>query len=206
MIEGKNKVLVAEGLNDSRLMMKWALEQCGYRVLEAATGEEAIEVAQREHPDLILMDLHLPSLDGLEAIRRVREIETLRDVPIIATSTLESAELQADAFAAGCTAFRRQPIDFDKFGEVADLVLHHLKRTTESARSGEEGRQEAEVDKDQIRSSIEMTNEENKNECARETCACPAAEDSKYCGEECEDAAKVQMMEIGCTCHHPECG
>jgi two-component system cell cycle response regulator DivK len=203
--QGKNTVLVAEGLNDSRLMMKWALEQYGYRVLEAATGEEAVEVARREHPDLILMDLHLPSLDGLEATRRVREIETLRDVPIIATSTLESAELQADAFAAGCTAFRRQPIDFDKFGDVADLVLHHLKRTTESERGGEEGRQEAEVDKAQTRSTIEMTNEENKNKCARETCGCQAGEDSKYCGEECEDAAKVQMMEIGCTCHHPEC-
>jgi hypothetical protein len=50
-----------------------------------------------------------------------------------------------------------------------------------------------------------MANEENKSKCARETCGCPAAEGSKYCGEECEDAAKVHMMEIGCTCHHPEC-
>ena len=49
-----------------------------------------------------------------------------------------------------------------------------------------------------------MTDEENKNKCARATCGCAAAEDSEYCGEECEDAAKVQIM-IGCTCHHPEC-
>jgi hypothetical protein len=51
-----------------------------------------------------------------------------------------------------------------------------------------------------------MTNEENNSKCARETCGCPAEQGSKYCGEECEEVAKVKMMEIGCTCHHPECG
>ena len=50
-----------------------------------------------------------------------------------------------------------------------------------------------------------MANGEDKATCARETCGCPPAQDSKYCGEECEDAAKVSMMEIGCTCRHPEC-
>ena len=116
-------VLVAEGLNDSRMMMRLALEQHGYRVLEAETGEEAVELARREHPDLILMDLHLPHVDGLEATRRIREIEELRAVPIVGTSTLDTEEVQAEAFAAGCTAFRRQPIDFDKFGDAADLIL-----------------------------------------------------------------------------------
>jgi len=52
----------------------------------------------------------------------------------------------------------------------------------------------------------EMADEKTQNKCARETCGCPAARDSKYCSEECEDAAKVHMMEIGCTCHHPDCG
>ena len=135
-------ILVAEGLNDSRMMMKWALEQHGYQVLEAATGEEAIEVAQREQPDLILMDLHLPELDGLEATRRIREIAALQDVPIVATSTLDSAELQAEAFAAGCTAFRRQPLDFDKFGDVADLILQrHRKSAAGSEQLSREERQ-----------------------------------------------------------------
>ena len=109
--------------------MKWALEQHGYQVLEAATGEEAVEVAEREQPDLILMDLHLPELDGLEATRRIREIAALQDVPIVATSTLDSAELQAEALAAGCAAFRRQPLDFDKFGDVADLLLQRHSKS-----------------------------------------------------------------------------
>ncbi len=51
-----------------------------------------------------------------------------------------------------------------------------------------------------------MTSEENNKKCGRETCGCPAAEGSAYCCEECAEAAKVKMLEIGCTCHHPKCG
>jgi hypothetical protein len=51
----------------------------------------------------------------------------------------------------------------------------------------------------------EMAEERRQSKCARETCGCPAAQGSKYCSEECEDASKVHMMEIGCTCHHPDC-
>jgi CheY-like chemotaxis protein len=116
-------VLVAEGLSDSRMFMRRALEGHGYRVVEAAGGEEAVEAALRERPDLILMDLHLPTLGGLEATRRIRAHDELRDVPIVATSTSDDAELEAEALAAGCDMFRRQPVDFDKFGEVADLML-----------------------------------------------------------------------------------
>ena len=62
------------------------------------------------------------------------------------------------------------------------------------------------VGKDRIRSTIEMADEEKKDKCGRETCGCPPEKDSRYCSVECEDAAKVNMMEIGCTCQHPECG
>lgn len=112
-------------------MMKWALEQHGYHVLLAETGEEAIDIAERSLPDLVLMDLHLPGLDGLEATRHIRQHEGLRKVPIVCTSNLETPESQSAALEAGCTAFRRQPIDFDRFGDLADLVLHHVKSTTE---------------------------------------------------------------------------
>ena len=50
-----------------------------------------------------------------------------------------------------------------------------------------------------------MADEKNEDKCARETCGCPRARDSKYCSEQCEDAAKAITFEIGCTCHHPEC-
>jgi hypothetical protein len=52
----------------------------------------------------------------------------------------------------------------------------------------------------------EMADEKGQAKCARDTCGCPPAQGSKYCSEECEDAHKVHMMEIGCTCHHPDCG
>jgi hypothetical protein len=61
-------------------------------------------------------------------------------------------------------------------------------------------------DRGVCKKEVEMADEKNRNKCARDTCGCPAAKDSKYCSEECEDAAKVHMMEIGCTCHHPDCG
>jgi CheY-like chemotaxis protein len=138
--EDQFTILVAEGQHDARLMMKWALEQHGYRVLLAETGEEAIEVAGRELPDLILMDLHLPGLGGLEATRRVRRHEGLGEVPIVCTSTLDTAESESEALEAGCTMFRRQPVDFDKFGDVADLVLRHHERAAGSASGGEEER------------------------------------------------------------------
>ena len=132
--------MVAEGQHDTRQMMKWALEEHGYRVLLAETGEEAIEAAGREPPDLILMDLHLPGLDGLEATRRLRRHEGLGGVPIVCTSTLDTPEAEAEALKAGCTVFRRQPVDFDKFGDVADLVLRRDKRAAEDA-GGEDERQ-----------------------------------------------------------------
>src|SRR5918993_417872 len=116
-------VLVAEGLCDSRMFMRMALEGHGYRVVEAETGEGAVEAALRERPDLILLDLHLPGLEGLEAVRRIRAQEASRETPIVATSTSDDPALEAAALEAGCDRFRRQPVDFDKFGDVADLML-----------------------------------------------------------------------------------
>jgi hypothetical protein len=61
-------------------------------------------------------------------------------------------------------------------------------------------------DRDESKGRLaEMADEKTQNKCARETCSCPAEKGSKYCSEECEDAAKVHMMEIGCTCHHADC-
>ena len=85
-----------------------------------------MEAARGERPDLILLDLHLQGTDGLEAARRIRGEAGLGGVPIVATSTSESPELEAEALAAGCDVFRRQPIDFERFGEIADLLLRPL--------------------------------------------------------------------------------
>src|ERR671929_306014 len=74
-------VLVVEDFEDNRFMMRRLLEMSGYRVVEAVNGEQAVEAARRERPDIILMDLSLPMLDGLTATRRIREQDGLARVP-----------------------------------------------------------------------------------------------------------------------------
>src|SRR2546429_6923251 len=79
-------VMVVEDFEDNRFMMRRLLEMSGYNVIEAINGEEAIEIALRERPKLILMDLSLPRLDGLAATRRMREYKELSNIPIVAVS------------------------------------------------------------------------------------------------------------------------
>src|SRR3712207_9595370 len=79
-------VLVVEDFEDNRFMMRRLLEMSGYRVVEAINGNQAVERAASEHPDIILMDLSLPQLDGLAATRRILAQENSRRVPIVAVS------------------------------------------------------------------------------------------------------------------------
>ena len=112
-------VLVVEDFEDNRFMMRRLLEMSGYRVVEAVNGNQAVEAAAREHPDIILMDLSLPQLDGLAATRRIREQQGTRRVPIVAVSAHDSADFHAEALAAGCNEYVTKPIDFD---QLVDLL------------------------------------------------------------------------------------
>ncbi|HEX8000132.1 MAG TPA: response regulator [Pyrinomonadaceae bacterium] len=115
-------VMVVEDFEDNRFMMRRLLEMSGYRVLEAINGEEAVEIARREHPSLILMDLSLPLLDGLAATRRIRQVKELSHIPIVAVSAHDTADFHADALAAGCNDYVTKPIDFDQL----EALLHRL--------------------------------------------------------------------------------
>jgi CheY-like chemotaxis protein len=94
----------------------------GYRVVEAEDGMKAVELASREHPDLVLMDVSLPLLDGLSATCRLHEQESLRALPVIIVSGHAAAQDQAKAMAAGCSAYLTKPIDFDQL----DNLLHRF--------------------------------------------------------------------------------
>jgi two-component system cell cycle response regulator DivK len=107
-------VLVVEDFEDNRFMMRRLLEMSGYRVVEAVNGNQAVEAAASEQPDIILMDLSLPQLDGLAATRRIREQQGTRRVPIVAVSAHDSADFHAEALAAGCNEYVTKPIDFDQ--------------------------------------------------------------------------------------------
>ena len=116
-------ILLVEDFEDSRLTMRLGLEEHGYRVVEAADGEEALGVALRERPDVILMDLSLPVLDGLSASRRIRDSADTADTLIVAVTAHQETDYRAKALAAGCNAYVTKPIDFDWLN---DLIVNLL--------------------------------------------------------------------------------
>jgi two-component system, cell cycle response regulator DivK len=117
------KVLLVEDTEDNRFMMKRLLEMSGYDVVEAVNGEEAVNLASAEHPDVILMDLSLPVVDGLGATRRIRAMAGPRHVPIIAVSAHDTADFHSEAVAAGCDAYITKPIDFAELEELVTRLL-----------------------------------------------------------------------------------
>ncbi len=116
-------VLVVEDFEDNRFMMRRLLEMSGYRVVEAVNGRQAVEKAQSERPDIILMDLSLPMLDGLSATRQIRTYDGLGKVPIVAVSAHDSADFHAEALAAGCNEYVTKPIDFDQLVQLLSRLM-----------------------------------------------------------------------------------
>lgn len=110
----KLKVLIVEDHDDSRQMLRVLLEMKSCDVLEACNGVEAVEIASREQPQLILMDGSLPIMDGLEATRRIRENVLLQEVTILALNGWGTPSFHASALAAGCNDCIAKPIDFEQ--------------------------------------------------------------------------------------------
>lgn len=105
-------ILVVDDDQGIRRLMRYWLELRGYRITEARDGDEAVEAAQRQPPDLILMDMNLMTTNGLVATKRIREIKGLREIPIVAMSGFSSEDLYQAALAAGCREFVTKPIKF----------------------------------------------------------------------------------------------
>ena len=117
-------ILVAEDFDDTRLMLKLLLEARGHRVVEAADGREAVEIATRERPDLILMDLNMPVLDGIAATRLLHEQPGTSGVPVIAvTAHCGDPEWRDRARDAGCVECVGKPVDFEQLEQLIDRVL-----------------------------------------------------------------------------------
>ena len=116
-------VLIVEDADDARFIMRLELERLGYLVLEAEDGEKAVEVAQREHPDIILMDLSLPVMDGIEATQKIRATKELRGVPVIAVTAHQETDFREGAKAAGFDAYVTKPIDIDFLSELIQGLL-----------------------------------------------------------------------------------
>jgi CheY-like chemotaxis protein len=105
-------VLVAEDSRDTRIMLKRAFELKGYRVFEAEDGEQALEMARRHRPNLIVIDLNMPVLDGLEAVKNFREIEGNGDrIPIVAITAYDVYGMEQAALETGCNTYLSKPLD-----------------------------------------------------------------------------------------------
>ena len=116
-------ILLVEDFDDTRLMMKMWLVKNGYRVVEAETGEEAITVAQRELPDLIIMDVMMPGMNGLDATQRIREYQALSRTPIVAVSAYGVDEYRSLAIEAGCNEYVTTPFDPNALAELIKSLI-----------------------------------------------------------------------------------
>ena len=117
-------VLVVDDFADTRAMLRRTLEAQGYRVEEADDGEAAVEAARRSCPDLILMDLNMPRLDGLEAAKRIRAVRGLCEgVPIIAITAFDTYGMREAALDAGCDDYLTKPLDAAELDSVLGRLL-----------------------------------------------------------------------------------
>jgi CheY-like chemotaxis protein len=122
------KVLYIEDNDDNVYMLKMRLELLGdMEVLAAEEGEKGCEMAVRERPDIILMDLEMPGIDGWEATRRLKSNPQTRDIPVIALSAHALAGSREKALAAGCDEFDTKPIEFDRLVATLRRVLASRK-------------------------------------------------------------------------------
>jgi two-component system cell cycle response regulator DivK len=103
------RILIVEDHEDNRRIVRDLLTSVGYELIEAVTGEEGVEFAERHVPDLILMDIQLPGLDGYEATRRIKSKAELRAIPIIAVTSFALSGDDVKALQAGCDAYVTKP-------------------------------------------------------------------------------------------------
>ena len=123
-------VLLVEDTEDNRFMMRRLLEMTGYRVVEAMNGEEAVKLAKAESPNLILMDLSLPVIDGLAATRLIRKLPEFELTPIIAVSAHDTSDFQSEAIEAGCNTYVTKPIDFNELEQLIAKLLSYPQKDT----------------------------------------------------------------------------
>ena len=117
-------ILVADDSADTRVVLCRTLAFQGYRVLEAADGKAAVELARRVCPDLVVMDLNMPVLDGLAATGRIRELkEECGNIPIVVVTAFDTYGMREAAREAGCDAYLLKPLVLDELKSVVERLL-----------------------------------------------------------------------------------
>ncbi len=118
-----NKILVIEDNDRNRRLVKILFNSKGYEVIEAKTGEEAINYLQNEKPDLILLDIQLPNMDGLTLTKNIKSKPDLKDIPIIAVTAYAMKGDKERVLEAGCDAYVSKPIDTRTLPELVESFI-----------------------------------------------------------------------------------
>ena len=133
----KQTILVVEDYKDSLEMIRFLLEDLGYRILEAQNGKQALELASRQTPDLVLTDFNLPDVDGTTLIKRLRKLSAkMSRVPVIMLTARDPDEVYEMARAAGCSAFLTKPVSFVVLEKTINALLAETKELNESSVNG----------------------------------------------------------------------
>lgn len=123
MTDKLRRILIVEDDDDARTALKLMLKLSGYDVLEALDGREAVESVMRNRPDLVLMDLSLPCVDGLQATREIRQQPEFQTLPIIFITGYDSKETMDSIHATGGTNCINKPIEFDDLKKMIETYL-----------------------------------------------------------------------------------
>jgi two-component system cell cycle response regulator DivK len=118
-----SKILIVEDNEKNMKLVRDILRHNGHTTLEAVTGEEGVRLALSERPDLVLMDIQLPDIDGIEALRRIREVKALDGMPVIAVSASVMPDDQHKIVSSGFDAFITKPINLKQFLETVKRFL-----------------------------------------------------------------------------------
>ena len=118
----RHTILVVDDFEDTRLLLRTWLRKKGYGVVEAGNGNEAIAKVREIEPDLVIMDVEMPELDGLSATRKIRELRDSAALPIIAVSAYGADQFREQALSAGCNEYVSTPFEPDEL----EKLIHSL--------------------------------------------------------------------------------
>ena len=121
--ERPRTILIVDDFDDTRLLLRTWLQRKGFRVVEAEDGNHAVAAAERDRPDLIIMDVEMPELDGLAATRRIRQLTNFAGVPIVAVSAYGADQYRAHALAASCNEYVSTPFEPDELERLIRALI-----------------------------------------------------------------------------------
>lgn len=127
MTEKKPRILIAEDFDENRIALRLILKHTGFDVIEAEDGQQAVDAVRREEPDLVLMDISLPVIDGLQATREIRSDKKFERLPIIVVSAHDNEEIRREAAQAGGSEYITKPIEIEELKRLIEDCLSVLR-------------------------------------------------------------------------------